>query len=253
MGTHNCSEPLRPGPAIRDTLRDVSQSFESAGMKYWLCFGGLFAMIKNDGVIPDADFDFCTTYGQDQDRLIRAMEARGYKATKVLLNDADETKALYVGFGKKGSPHVCVSFWYQFEGILYYCHDQKNEVQGRMAPKSGYWFKGIPANLLQDDMFKLVEWPGLDQDFKVRVPMFAGTVLDYCYPCWAYSRQRYQVSMGKAVPEKMQSVYQGHAVSPYMLHLESMMEWEDPEYIQSELKKGKAQWEKQLKELRNAQ
>lgn len=210
-------------------------------------------MIQNFGVIPDGDFDLCTYYGQDHKRLAKAFEGSPgrYIMTKALMSDKEPDKALYCSFGSQvGLPHICLSFWYLHEGIRYYCHDQHHEVEGTGIPKSGYYFRGLPALLVDEDEnnFRMAEWPGINQMTKVRVPRFPGMVLDNLYPDWAYRRQRYEIGKpGKIDLDRMASYHKGGAVSPYAVHVQSMKDFGNTKYIQEELSKSKQAWTVRLK------
>lgn len=239
-----------PGPVIQNVCRDVELAM--SGIECWLGFGGLFGIVKNFGIIPDADFDFCVFYGTDWHSVVDRMASKGYSMSRVLLDDTNPKMALYAGFNKPGSPHVCISFWYQWENTYWYCHDQKHEVKGAGVP-SGYWFKGIPSTFIGPGMFFKAEWPGIEQTFKVNVPIFAGSILDYCYPCWAYNKQRYVIGNSKTVDvSRLGAVRAGHAVSPLMVHMKSMEQWLDEKYIDQEIGKGRTEWEKEVKRVKTA-
>ena len=250
MGQHQCNEPLMPGPMIRDTVNTVTSAL--SGIEHWLGFGGLFGIVKNFGIIPDADFDFCVFYKANWEDIVRKMELRGYRCSRVLLNDIDRKYALYAGFNRPGYPHVCLSFWYHSHDAYWYCHDQKHEVSGVGVP-SGYWFKGIPDSMIGPGMFFMAEWPGISQTFKVNVPIFAGSILDHCYPCWAYNKQRFNISGSKTVDlSKMGAVRAGHAVSPLMVQVDSMKRWKDDRYISLEMEKGRKLWESEVRRIKIA-
>jgi hypothetical protein len=166
--------------------------------------------------------------------------------SKALLSDTDQ-KPLYCSFGSEaGYPHICLSFWYEHKGIAYYCHDQKHEVEGIGVPKSGYWFRGVPISCISE--FKMVEWPGIPQTAKIRVPRFPGIMLDSMYPDWAYKIQKYNIGKGnKVIDEKMDSYYHGGACSPYEVHVTSMRQWQDEKYINEQLSESLRKWKVKLK------
>ena len=169
---------------------------------------------------------------------------------KALQNDADPENILYMGFNRKDWPHICVSFWYPHDGITYYYNDQNHEISdGNVGmPPSGLFFKGVPVSCLQE--FRYVEWPGIVQNVKVRVPRFPGAILDHCYPDWGYTKQRYTITHGHQInPDKTVSIFKGGAISPYMVHVKSMSQWNDAGYIAQQLKAGRQKWLNRLKEL----
>jgi hypothetical protein len=242
---------LKPGDLLERTIRVVQSAFQYAGVPYWLGFGGLWGLIQNEGVVPDSDLDYCTYYGGSYERLVKSMSMSPgrYTATRVLLDDTNPSAALYAGFNSSvGYPHICVSFWYKHKGIRYYCHDQRHEVQGVKAPPGGYWFRGVPAEAVDgDEMFRMVEWPGINQQFKVRVPRFPGVILDHCYPDWPYRKQRYNIQEHKIQKDKMASYHKGGATSPYAVYVKSMRQWRNEAYIQNQLAEGRQKWNTRLK------
>jgi len=238
---------LEPSPVLEKTVRVLNAVFGFAGIPYWLSFGGLYAIVKNRGVIPDADFDVCCLHGADWERLRRAFENRGYRMSKAIVSDLDGS-ALYCGYNHPQFAHVCVSFWYRSHGMRWFCHDQHKELSGVGVPPSGYYFKGVPAGDVEDELFfRQVEWPGLDGSVKVRVPLFAGRMLDCLYPWWAYQHQKYNVHNNEVQEEKLASVYHGGAVSRHMVHLSSMADWGNEELVQSELEMGERKWRAEVK------
>ena len=239
---------LKPSSLLENTIRVINQVFGHASVQYWLSFGALYGIVKNLGIIPDGDLDLCTMYGSDYIRIQKAFEGSPahYCMSKALLSDTDG-KALYCSFGStQGYPHICLSFWYVNNGIAYYCHDQKHEVEGVGVPKSGYWFRGVPVSCI--DEFKMVEWPGISQQYKIRVPRFPGVMLDNMYPDWAYKIQKYQIGKShNVIPEKMDSYHHGGATSPYEVHVESMKQWADEKYINDQLEQSRLKWKSKLK------
>ena len=247
-------KPLNNYEAVERVLRIVQQVMSYSGTPIWLCFGALWARIMNNGVIPDGDFDFCTYHGVDYLRIEKAFKAAPgrYVLTKTLLDDTDQGKALYCSYGsQEGLPHICLSFWYLHDGIRYYCHDQHREIaEGSCGvPPSGYWFRGIPAPLVADeiDNFRMAEWPGVNQMVKVRVPRFPGMILDNMYPDWAYKMQHYEVKTGIIQEEKMVSYFKGGAISPYCVHVKSMNNFNNKAHVDGELLRSMLEWKKKLK------
>ena len=243
---------LEPGKILENAIRTIDIAFRYAKVHYWLHFGALWGLCKNNGIIPDADFDCCVNYGSDWKKIVKSFSQYGYTMSKAIINDADPENIMYCGFNKEGWPHICCSFWYLHNGIRYYCHDTHFELKaGEVGkPASGYSFKGMPDFFVSDEtMFKRVEWPGINQAFKVSVPILPA--LDYMYPCWPYSTQRYSISQKhEYFPDKTQSIYRHGAISPYMVHVDSMTQWNNEKYINSELQKGEERWRLKLKEVR---
>lgn len=230
-------------------LRMAHEALGGMTRTHWLCFGGLWAVVQNNGIIPDDDLDFCVYYeDQDWKKLVRNFEQRGYKCSKVLLNDTNPAEAVYAGFNHRDNvnlpddekyPHICLSFWYRSHGYRWYCHDQNKEVSGEGVPSSGYFFKGIPEKLVDHpDMFRMAEWPGIPGATKVMVPRFPGEILDCLYPDWAYRKQRYQVEYGVVDLERSVSVYQGGAMARHRVHCRSMANWNNEGYINDQLEQS---------------
>jgi len=278
---------LWPCDRLEKTLRIMKACLGFAGIPWWMSFGGLYALVKNRGIIPDGDLDLCCMYGTDYTRLVKSLEGRGYRMSKCLVNDTDPSQALYCGFnhlesgndcpkchgalgalpdgshckacggsGKSGPIHICLSFWFPHSGKRWYCHDQNKEVHGVGVPPSGYFFKGVPAEVVEDELFfRYVEWPGINGEVKVRVPMLAGTMLDNLYPFWPYKWQRYNVDAVHTIEdEKLSSVFKGGATSRFKVHVDSMAQWENAQHVSGELEKaGKAyraevkKWQKSFK------
>ena len=240
---------LKPSQLLENTIRVINQVMNYSKTPYWLAFGGLYGIIKNDGVIPDGDFDLCTFYGEDFGKIEKAFRASParYCMSKAIVSDTDNSKALYCSFGSEcGYPHICLSFWYKHDGILYYCHDQHHEVEGVGVPKSGYFFRGVPEACVKE--FKLVEWPGISQINKIRVPRFPGLMLDNMYPDWAYKIQKYNVNGNHEInKDRLESYHHGGACSPYEIHVNSMKQFLDDKYIENQLKESKRKWEIKLK------
>lgn len=239
---------LKPSPILENSIRVINQVFNYSRVNYWLAFGGLYGIIKNDGIIPDGDFDLCTNYGEDYRKIQRAFQASPgrYGMSKALVSDVEPNNALYCSFGSEARyPHICLSFWYEHKGIMYYCHDQRHEVEGVGSPKSGYFFRGVPKHTVES--FTLVEWPGINQMHKIRVPTYSGTLLDHMYPYWAFKVQKYNISNNNVDKENLASYYQRGASSPYEVHVDSMKQWSDDKFIEEQLKISQKKWDTLLK------
>jgi hypothetical protein len=224
---------LRPSLIVENTLNEINSILHD---DYWLCFGGLWGLISNRGVVPDNDFDFCSFYGTKESLTYRQrFEAKGWTCGRVVLNDVPEADGirypLYMGFGKAGYPHVCLSFWYPAQDKYWFCHDEKKEVKnGDEKPLSEFHLKGIPKEFLKD--FMRVEWYACNPKTTVRVPVMAGSILDLCYSKWAfrihkYWPEGYQMDWGKYVsvndPHWFKDINKG-ANSPYQVRVKSMAE-----------------------------
>ena len=241
---------LEPCKKLESAISVINQVMNYSQAKYWLSFGALYGLIRNNGVIPDSDLDICVNYGTDHNKIVKAFSGSPgrYNCTKVLLSDTDRTHALYAAFSSAaGYPHICLSFWYEHDGIAYYCHDQKKEVEGEGVPAAGYFFKGVPVECIQE--FKMVEWPGIPQMTKIRVPRFPGRMLDNMYPDWAYRIQKYNVENYRVNEEKLDSYHKAGATSPYEIHVTSMAQFKDSRYIKDQLSKSRLRWDAKLKSM----
>jgi len=241
---------LKPCKELELVIRGL---FDVFGRRdYWLGFGGLWGLVCNNGIIPDGDLDICMLYPRDVEDVIRRFSAINYSNSKVIENDQDG-RALYAGFNRPGYPHICVSFWYPFQGIRYFCHDEKFEMQGRGVPPSGYFFKGVPAWAVENtEAFHMVDWPGLPNGCQIRVPIWPGVLLDHCYPLWAFRKQRYVLEKyGDVRPKQSKSYHHGGAISPYRVQVKSMAAFaNNPKGIQDQIAKNQVDYFSRLKTLR---
>jgi len=247
-------KPLPPGKELEKTLQIVDHVMKYTNTKYWLCFGGLWGLVQNGGVIPDADLDLCTYYGTDFSMIAKVFsQSPGrYVMTRAMVDDRDQSKALYCSFSSEaGLPHLCLSFWYLHNGIRYYCHDQMRECEGIAVPKSGYFFRGIPAGYVDDlpENFRMSEWYGIPQMIKIRVPrLHVGSMLDIMYPDWAYKKQRYEVIRNAVHDDKMASYHRGGALSPYAVHVKSMGDFQNQAEIERQLAESKKAYDKRIRD-----
>ena len=259
---------LKPCDQLEHVLKKIDWAFSlQAKIPYWIHFGGLLAIVKKDGYIPDGDIDICTYYENNHKarQIIKLFCSQGFRLKKVLLNDTNINEMLYCGFdwskpqtpeqylSEKFYPHICLSFWYPHNGIRYYCHDEKNDIAigGEGPPKSGYYFKGFPGEYTQEMYLKKVEWPGISPKTKISVPLFP--CLSKMYPGWAYNEQRYNITRShEVIPEKMRDLWRETAISEHMVHIKSMADWNNQDLINKELAAGKLVWDKKVEELRKA-
>lgn len=242
---------IEPSQKLENTFKIINQVFNYAGVKYWLCFGGLWGLVRNDGVIPDDDLDLCVFYSNDYKRIEKAfkMSQGRYTMIRAMVDDKNKENALYCGFESEvGYPHICLSFWFIQNGVYYYCHDQMNEVEGIGVPKSGYFFRGVPEYCIKETM--MVEWPGINQMTKICVPAYPGGVLDNMYPNWAYKKQRYEIKKNVIQKDKMVSYHHGGAMSPYTVHVNSMADFNNRQLIDDQLRQSKIEWDKYLRSLK---
>ena len=246
---------IEPGKRLQNTLSVVHRAFHSAGVPYWLSFGGLWGLVRNNGIIPDNDLDFCTYYGADHERLAKILGGFGYTMTRCMLSDV-EPRAVYASFDHPQWIHFCLSFWYPYQppngpALRFYCHDSAHEIQGVGIPTVGYHFRGTMAEWVDgSDMFLDAEWPGIQQMIKVRVPRFPGGILDTCYPAWAYKKQRYNLAAHEVIPEKMRSYYHGGAMSKWAVSVKSMRQWEDHRHVAEQLAVAEERWRRRLREVK---
>ena len=237
---------LKPSRQLEKLLQNSNTGL--AGIPHWLSFGGLCGMIADRGIIYDGDLDWCTFYGQDYESISRSMTSAGFTVKKVLLFG---DKAIYMGFSHPVA-HVCLSFWYRWKHLCFYCHDQSNEVpSGIGVPASGYYFKGVPSYLV--DYFYDAEYPGIPQATKVRVPVLAGALLDHCYPAWCYHKQRHvirdyqveedrQIFINNPVYNKSAISFEKGYVRPYRVHVMSPDEFKDENLIYKQLEQSETEW-----------
>ena len=249
---------LKPSAILERVLNTAEDVFNNEDLPHWLMFGGLWGMIINRGIVPDGDLDFCSYYPGEWERLSKAMKSVGYSTRKVLLSDIDTSKALYMGFDGPDDVHICLSFWVKWKNFYFWCHDQNGEVLGGEAVpvKQGYFFKGCPAELIEgEEKFIMAEWPGIPPKTKVRVPVLAGQLLDWCYPGWMYLKQRYTVHNYQINDERCVSVNNvkfnknaNHlAESPYMVNVRSIADFGDEAKILASLDASKQKWFEDLK------
>jgi hypothetical protein len=240
---------LKPGKLIEQTIGEIEGIFEE--ITHWTCFGALWGLIRNEGTIPDGDLDVCVHYGASWKEISDKAAKYGYETKKVVVNDIDKDKALFMGL-IKNEMYICLSFWYPFKDFLFWCHDQDNEVKNGVGIVSHYFFKGAPKWLFKS--FVDVEWPGIRQDIKIRVPVMAGSILDLCYPRWFDLRQRYVIQNYTYQRDKCISVNDPayikgspeRATSRYTLNLNSMKEFENTEKINKQLEENAKKWDEAL-------
>lgn len=244
---------IEPSERLQNTIRLIHKGFSYARSPYWLCFGGLWGIAQNGGVIPDGDLDICTYYGEDYERITKAFAALGYNRTRCMIDDTNPKNAVYCSFDHPKFIHFCLSFWFKHGENRYYCHDSGNEIKGVAVPSIGYHFRGMPASIVEGDhMFRMIEWPGIEQLYKIRAPRFPGAILDATYEDWAYQKQKYVISKKHPVkPEKMVSYHKGGAVSQYAVWVQSMAQWNDPRHVATQLENAKRKWMGMLKITKN--
>jgi len=241
---------IPPGPITENMIKVIDSSFNRAKMPYFLSFGGLYAIMGNNGVIPDGDLDVCTYYGQDHHALEKAFASVGYEMSKCIIDDVTGL-ALHCGFNPKRwdgkNLHVCVMFMFPHGDQFYWCHDSKHELSGVGVPTSGYYFKGVEAWYIEnlESLFRMVEWPGISQKHKIRAPLFSGRFLDECYPLWGFKNQKFSIPRPGIVPKdgRLVSFHQGGAKTLYSLNVTSMKEFKDEDNILHQLNESeKAYW-----------
>lgn len=251
MGKGGDTMPVKPSRELEQTVNIINEVFGKRD--YWLCFGGLWGIIMNDGVIPDDDVDVGVLYPYDWRRVEKRFRSYGYRLSKAMVNDQDQNQVLYAGFEHSQRFHICVSFWYPHDGYRYFCHDSQGCIpagSGAQIPSKGYSFKGVPAYAVEDQErgFKMVDWPGLPGKTKVRVPIYPGVILDHLYPAWAFRKQRYVLQeYGEVHHDKMASYHKGGAISPMRIHARSMADFNNAKFVQNELERNTADYRMRLK------
>lgn len=245
--------PVGPSDELERTFNLLIHSFRVSGIPWWLNFGALWGYVKNNGVIPDHDLDIQTYYGKPWKRIKTVLEGRGYTMTRAMLNDVDRGNAVYMAFNHPKFLHLCITFVYPSHGIYWYCHDNHFTVDGVGIPKIGYFFKGFPERLVKPGTLPLVdvEWPGISQQIKIPVPFDSGAMLGLLYPAWFTKKQRYNVdSKHTVIEEKMVSIHKGGAISEYMVHLDSMADFDNAVKYQKAFDEGTRNYNIHLKNMK---
>lgn len=252
--------PVQPSLELENTIKVINSCFQVPPTKYWLGFGAAWSLIMNGGVIPDHDLDIQTYYeGQDWQRIRKQFESRGYTMTRAMVNDVEPDKVVYMAFSHPKFLHICLTFVYLAHGIRWYCHDNHFTIPAGTVgkPTIGYFFKGYPDYVLHfpgmpdDNPFIKAEWPGISQTTKISVLRCPGAMMDFLYPAWAFHRQRYNIDAKHTViPEKMVSIHKGGAISPYMVHLQSMGDFANESKYRSALAEGQRNFKIHLKTVR---
>ena len=239
---------------IKNTMSALKRVFSRVNSNYWLSFGALWALIRNNGILEpkNRDFDICVPYGLDYKRLEQSFRGMGYKMSHAMVDDTRPSNALHCGFDPVDQTkyiHICVAFLFPREDMLWYCQDSTNEIHGVASPNNGYYFRGFKKDGYDDDVFfRMVEWPGIDQMNKIRVPRFPGTVLDTYYPDWGYKKQRYNITKKhEVIEEKMQSYHQGGVVTKYAVWVKSMADWNNKSHVEDQLRNAQKKWITKLK------
>lgn len=253
---------LHPSKELEAAIKDINLVFESIKTRYWLCFGGLYGLVANRGIIPDGDFDICTYYGADYNVIKAGFEKLRYRTKKVVVNDVDCVNALYMSFDHPEKPHICVSFWYPYKNHRFYCHDQNDEIpEGEIYHLTkGYYFRGIKRDWIDSpEMFRKVEWLGVPGRTKIVVPRFPGAILDSCYPDWAYWKQRHTPVEYEDIPERCVSINNKNfnkdafdrATSPVSVCVQSMDDFKNQEEIDAQIEQNLNKYLEKIKNTSN--
>lgn len=166
--------------------------FGNEHLKWFLCFGGLLALVRDNGLLKGKDGK--VREGEDIDigclfeeinfqnnvpQLINGFERMNYKLKKKVVTDTDG-KLIYCSFISPvlNLPDVCVFAWIlSKDGNRYHTYDIKFE--GREV-LSEYTMKGVPAWCFD----KVIRWYSKEANREINIPVKYGTLLDYWYPMW---------------------------------------------------------------------
>jgi len=226
---------IAPGPAIDTMIRVLNDVFKD---RYFLAFGALYGLIRNEGTIPDGDIDVCTYYGSDIAPIEAAFKRKGYHLSKCILSDTDGLP-VYAGFNPNRWDgkhlHVCVLFMVECRGIYFWGHDRAQEMEGTGVPER-FYLNAVDADHLEphDHNFRMVEWPGIKQVNKVRIPLCSGRFLDDCYPLWHSRCQKYNIPHSGAVNSggRTTCYHRGGAYTKYRVDVKSIKDLDTVEFDQ---------------------
>ena len=108
-------------------------------IKWFLSFGSLLGIIRDDGIIKDEhgnpketeDIDISVLYEESDEKLIvGGFQKFGYQPCRILRNDVTR-KPFHYGFKQPDSPgnpnsalpEICVFAWYLHKGIRYHTYE----------------------------------------------------------------------------------------------------------------------------------
>lgn len=216
-------------------LRIVSRSLGGLRVKWWLCFGNVLHLIRDKSIDDDHDIDIGIHHGAtDLDSISATFAKFQYSVRKKIISDVDKS-LLYVSFeSRKGLPPIDVFAWYEHNGVSYHTYDVNFE--NKKIP-SVYCFKGTPTKLLPDKFtpvcsdknllrFQYQRHPKEMPLFReyIQIPLKYGSLMDLWYPDWMQKRK-------------------GQSVSPYVVRVKSMKQWEDKKHIANCLDKSQKEHE----------
>jgi len=188
----------------------VERIFSMLRTTYFVCFGALLGIIRDDGVltgdngnpVSTEDLDIGVMFEDvDERRLVSSFRKFGYDLYKVFRSDIDN-KPLHMAFVKKGDPTIDIFSWVLHGGFRYHTYDINRE--GCEIPKNGYVFKGVPHNwLISCTDWQLRTLPQMKGErpidmkvsgikSKVKIPVQYGHCLDEWYPNWMRKRSGVQ-------------------------------------------------------------
>ena len=136
-------------------------------------------------------------------------------------------------------------FTHTVAGVRYWCHDSKKDIKEGMGRPPAYYMRGVESWYLEDkpELFKHVEWPGIDRKFKIRVPLMAGRWLDDCYPLWHSKVHKFNVrTPGKPPNGRVVSYHRGGAKCQCEVAVNSIAELEDESILLQHGESQKQYW-----------
>jgi len=175
--------------SFNKTIKTVGYLLEKSRAKYFLCFGSLLGIIRDDGVVEgDTDIDIGVMYEDHENnrKLANVFNRYNYKLTKKIIHDVDK-KPLYMCFEHVTMPCIDIFFFIEHQGVRWHTYDTMAE---RKEIPSKYIFKGLPAKCLKKVKKKRFGTRGKPLlDRPVGVPAAYGGCLDSWYPDYKTPRK----------------------------------------------------------------
>jgi len=180
---------------------------EMKPLKWFMSFGSLLRMIRDDGKMKDEDdIDIGLIYDSiEPHRLENSFTAVGLQIHHKIVHDVDKRPLYYNLKGQHSN--YCIFLWYKHKNVYYHTYDVLMEKKSK---PSRYIFKGVPCECLDGDTQEL---PFRDTYRLVKVPRGYGQLLDIWYPDWLTKRKhisttRWQIEMKSCASFKDESYKQ---------------------------------------------
>jgi len=154
--------------------------------KWFVCFGTLLGLIRDNGVVKgDDDIDIGMYYedltkngGDGYRRLVLLFKKWGYKIKhEIRPRGIIPDIPLNIHFTHKELPDLDIFAWYKYKKIRYHTYDVDHTKE--VKPKE-YTLKGVMAEWLDETI--MMKFPFLSK--QIGVPLRYGTLLDEWYPNW---------------------------------------------------------------------